>query len=183
MKRKFNEGQMLGHMFAIVAKAHDGQTDKAGKPYILHLIEVMKSIDPNDEELQCAALGHDLFEDTKVNATFLRKEGFPERVIKTIDKVTRKKGQSDEEYEDIVLSSIDSMLVKKGDLEHNSSITRLKGLRPKDIARTIHYHAFYTRIKEDLNYARAQNKIECSIRRWQENKQRRYCRAHSTDFL
>ena len=51
---------LLSEMIKLVVNAHDGQLDKAGKPYILHCLKVMHYLKTDDEQLQCIALGHDL---------------------------------------------------------------------------------------------------------------------------
>ena len=43
-------------------KKHDGQTDKSGKPYILHPIEVALSLYKESDKI--VALLHDVLEDT-----------------------------------------------------------------------------------------------------------------------
>jgi (p)ppGpp synthase/HD superfamily hydrolase len=47
-------------MLVLATNAHAGQTDKAGKPYILHCLKVMHYLKSEDEELMCIALGHDI---------------------------------------------------------------------------------------------------------------------------
>ena len=42
------------------------------------------------------------------------------------------------------------MRVKKADLQHNSDIRRLKGVRPKDITRIIKYHDMWLKIDAKL---------------------------------
>ena len=64
--------------------------------------------------------------------------------------LTKKKGQTDDEYLDVILSSVDCMRVKKADLQHNSDIRRLKGVRPKDITRIIKYHDMWLKIDAKL---------------------------------
>ena len=51
---------MLSNMLVLATNAHAGQTDKAGKPYILHCLKVMHYLKSEDEELMCIALGHDI---------------------------------------------------------------------------------------------------------------------------
>ncbi len=142
------KGEMLSAMLVICTNAHVGQFDKAGKPYILHPLKVMHYLKTEDEELQCIALGHDLFEDTKVSAQDLRDAGVSERVIKGIMCLTKMPGESPEEYQQKVMSNLDSIKVKKEDLRHNSDIRRLHGVTPKDILRIEKYHKFYLRICE-----------------------------------
>ena len=143
--------KQLSQMLVLATQRHDGQTDKGGKPYILHPLKVMHYLRSEDEELQCIALGHDLIEDTFGTAEiqivagkkFLEDRGFSIRVIEAIDVLTKRDGQTYEEYKTRVKSNIDAVIVKMADLRHNSDIRRLKGVTQKDIERIEKYHKFY----------------------------------------
>lgn len=141
------KGELLGKFIAYAANAHLGQFDKAGKPYILHVLAVLYGLKTEDEELQCIAVGHDLFEDTKTTVEDLVAIGATERVIKGILCLTKQNGESYDTYVNKVLSNTDAMLVKLSDLRHNSDITRLKGTTQKDIDRMGKYMVFYSKIK------------------------------------
>ena len=141
---------MIDKMIRLAVKGHAGQFDKGGNPYILHVLKVMDNLHSDDEELQCIAIGHDLIEDTKVTAKEMLRQGMSPRVVTAIEMLTKRKGQTDEEYLGLILSSIDCMRVKKADLQHNSDIRRLKGVRPKDITRIIKYHDMWLKIDAKL---------------------------------
>jgi (p)ppGpp synthase/HD superfamily hydrolase len=147
MTKKLKKGEMLGRMLVIATNAHAGQFDRGDAPYILHPLKVMHYLKSQDEELQCAALGHDVLEDTVVTEKDLREAGMSERVITTILAVTKRDGESYDEYKQRVFASTDAMKVKKADLRHNSDIRRLKGVTEKDIARAAKYHTFYLEIE------------------------------------
>lgn len=138
---------MLATMLSIAAKAHEGQFDKAGKPYMLHVLEVMRLVASEDEELNCIAVGHDLFEDTKVTAQQLLSYGFTQRVVSGIQAMTKTPGISYAQYKEQVKANPDSVIVKKADLRHNSCLTRLRGVTEKDLARTEKYIQFYNELK------------------------------------
>lgn len=143
---------MLSNMLVLATNAHDGQFDKAGKPYILHCLKVMHYLKSEDEELMCIALGHDLVEDTEVTYRVLYNDyGFSDRVIEGIRALTKQRGQTYDEYKEQVFANKDAMRVKMCDLRHNSDIRRLKGITEKDVARIAKYHQFYLEIKERLN--------------------------------
>lgn len=143
--------KQLSQMLVIATQRHDGQTDKGGKPYILHPLKVMHYLRSEDEELQCIALGHDLIEDTFGKSDieivrgkqFLLERGFSYRVVDAIDALTKRDGQTYEEYKQRVKSNKDAALVKMADLRHNSDIRRLKGVTQNDIERIEKYHKFY----------------------------------------
>lgn len=148
------KGEALGKMIDLAVERHAGQFDRSGKPYILHPIAVMMLLGADaDEELQCIAIGHDVIEDTSTTYAELRELGFSERIVEGIRRLTKVPGQSYEEYQEEVLGSVDSMLVKKADLRHNTDLTRLKGVRDKDIERNVKYMKFYYMIEQKLSGA------------------------------
>ena len=142
-EKVFKKGEQLNMMLVLAVNKHAGQFDKGGNPYILHPIAVMHLLDDADEEEQCIALGHDVVEDCGVTYAELREMGFTERVINGIRCLTKIAGESYEEYKAKVKSNKDSIKVKKADLKHNTRIERLKGVTPKDMARTERYFHFY----------------------------------------
>src|SRR5262249_48275135 len=75
----------------IAARAHEGQRDKEGLPYILHALRVMMSVE--GAEAQIVAVLHDVIEDTTVTADDLRGAGFGEEVIAAVLCVTHRKEQ------------------------------------------------------------------------------------------
>jgi (p)ppGpp synthase/HD superfamily hydrolase len=152
------KGEMLSKMLVLVTTRFDGIFDKSGQPYVLHLLKVMHYCKTDDEELQCIALGHDFVEDIFKNDptagyAFLRREGFTERVIQGIRRMTKIEGETEDAYIAKVSESIDSITVKLADLRHNSDIRRLKGLREKDFERMQKYHRMFlalTAAKEEF---------------------------------
>lgn len=144
------KGELLDKMIVLAVNRHAGQYDKAGKPYILHVLAVMYKLQTDDEELNCIALGHDLVEDTKTTFSELKEMGFTDRVISGIRNLTKYPGETSEEYLDRVKISLDSVRVKMCDLEHNSDIKRLKGLTEKDFERLKKYQWMYVSLKAEL---------------------------------
>ena len=57
---------MLEKALILAAKAHTGQVDKGGAPYILHPIRVMLACEGEKEKI--VALLHDTLEDTALTA-------------------------------------------------------------------------------------------------------------------
>lgn len=142
--------QMLNTAFKIAAIAHDGQFDKAGKPYLTHILRVYQNLNSNDEGLNCIAALHDTIEDTKLTYQELRDAGMTERVINGVRLLTKVPGQTADEYLEGILSSRDAMLVKKADLTDNMDIKRLKGVSDKDMARMNKYILMYHEIETKL---------------------------------
>lgn len=108
----------------IAYTAHAGQVDKAGAPYIFHPYRVAESMP--DEISTCAALLHDVVEDTDVTLDELRAE-FPEEVIRAIRLLTRSKGEEYFRYIERIKSSENAVArrVKLADLRDNCDLSRL----------------------------------------------------------
>src|SRR5215213_5352841 len=79
----------------LAARAHAGQRDKEGLPYILHALRVMMNVGPG---AQVVAVLHDTLEDTDLTEDDLRREGFSEEVIAAVKAVTRGKRERYSEY-------------------------------------------------------------------------------------
>jgi (p)ppGpp synthase/HD superfamily hydrolase len=128
----------------IAVEAHDGQKDKAGKPYILHPLKVMHYCKTDDEEIMAIAVLHDSVEDNKnITYRYLMEEGLSLRVIEGVAALTKLPGEDYESYKNKVKKNPDAIKVKMADLRHNSDIRRLKGITQKDIDRVVKYQQFY----------------------------------------
>ena len=137
-----NEQEQLAKAILIAADVHLNQFDKGGKPYILHPIHVMQGL-LFDSQLATIAVLHDVIEDSrgKVTIETLRQQGFSERVLTALDLLTHRRGEDYlTQYIQRVCTNYDAIRVKRKDLEHNSDITRLKGITSKDFARMEKYH-------------------------------------------
>ena len=142
------KGELLSIAIQIAVEAHAGQFDKGGVPYILHPLKVMHYTKSDDEEVMAIAVLHDAVEDNrKITYSYLRERGLTERIISGIMCLTKIPGESYEEYKLKVKSNPDSILVKKGDLRHNSDIRRLKGVSDKDIERIAKYQRFFLELE------------------------------------
>jgi (p)ppGpp synthase/HD superfamily hydrolase len=139
----------LGLAISIASKAFENKTDKSGTPYILHCLWVMNKVSNWGEEVMICAVLHDLVEDTdetsEINYTFskLTELGFSDKVVGILHLLTHNKETPYEEYIKAISVSKEATAIKLADLEHNSMITRLKGLRKKDIDRIEKYHRAY----------------------------------------
>jgi GTP diphosphokinase / guanosine-3',5'-bis(diphosphate) 3'-diphosphatase len=87
----------LEEAIKIATKAHKGQVDKAGKPYILHPLRVMLKMP--SIELMIIAVLHDGIEDSTLTCEDLRQKGFPETIISAVEALTK---SEDETYEDFI---------------------------------------------------------------------------------
>ena len=102
-------------------EAHQGQFDPCGMPYVFHPFHLAEQMD--DEASTCAALLHDVVEDTAVTLDDLASL-FPSEVVEAVRCLTH---GPDEDYETyltrIKLNPI-ALKVKRADLAHNMDETR-----------------------------------------------------------
>ncbi|MFN0104265.1 MAG: HD domain-containing protein [Bryobacteraceae bacterium] len=127
----------LERAIALAAAAHEGQVDKAGAPYILHVLRVMMRLESAEERM--AATLHDVVEDCGWTLDRLRAEGFPEDVVQGVDAVSRRETES---YEEFVLRAMANPIgrrVKMADLQDNSDTSRLREITEPDKARQEKY--------------------------------------------
>lgn len=136
----------LDAMIKLAVFAHKGQTDRAGLPYILHLLKVMditQSYFGYDEELLMIAVGHDLIEDTDVTAELLSEhQGFSDRVVAGIVALSKDESKTYDDYKLQVKQNTDAMKVKVADLTHNTDLSRLPKVTAADKTRTAKYIKF-----------------------------------------
>ena len=134
---------MLGAAIGLAVKCHHNQYDRGGKPYILHPMHLMSQL-MFDTELAIIAVLHDSVEDSGLTIDGLKQLGYSDRVCKAIDLLTHKDGDDYlSEYIANIATNYDALRVKRKDLEHNSDITRLKGVSMKDLERMRKYHTAF----------------------------------------
>ncbi|MDX2032896.1 MAG: HD domain-containing protein [Blastocatellia bacterium] len=122
----------------IAAGAHLGQRDKSGAPYLLHPLRMMLRMD--SEPAMIAAILHDVVEDSEWTIDQLRAEGFAEEVLRAVDCLTHREGESYETFVKRVKTDALARRVKLADLEDNMNLKRLSQVTPKDLARLEKYH-------------------------------------------
>ena len=101
------------------------------------------------KRLNAFALGHDLFKDTEVTYEEVFAQ-FGERVAEGILSMTKPKGVSYDTYINQVLNNKDAIIVKMADLEHNSDITRMKGVTDKRSSTNSKYWKTYAKLRSSL---------------------------------
>jgi (p)ppGpp synthase/HD superfamily hydrolase len=107
----------------LATKAHHGQVDKGGNPYILHPLRVMLSM-PTIAGKMVGVL-HDVVEDTPITIEDLREEGFSEEVTTAVYLLTKKAHLT--KWENILRVTGNKLAVdvKVADLEDNMNLDRL----------------------------------------------------------
>ena len=106
----------------IAYAAHHGQVDKGGLPYIFHPYHLAEQMD--DEVSCCAALLHDVVEDTDVTMEELARE-FPQEVIDVLKLLTHAEGVDYFDYVRAIKANPIAVKVKLADLAHNGDPRRI----------------------------------------------------------
>lgn len=104
--------------------AHHGQVDYNGIPYIFHPVHLAEAM--NEEISCCAALLHDVVEDTDVTMEELCRE-FPPEVTEVVALLTHDDGSDYFTYVRRIKAHPIAKKVKLADLAHNSDQTRCVG--------------------------------------------------------
>jgi hypothetical protein len=140
---------MLDKAILIAAKAHEGQVDKGGEPYILHPLRVMFSR-KTEIEMICAVL-HDVVEDTDISLDYLRNQGFSEEVLSALDALTRREGETYDKYIGRIIKNKIASHVKMCDLCDNMDLSRIKSPSDADHERVKKYRKAEDRIFDALD--------------------------------
>ena len=108
----------LERALEIATAAHDGQKDKAGRPYIEHLQRVAEAVDTLDEKI--VAYLHDVIEKAPgCTRAGLEAEGFSPAVTSAVDALTRRDGEDDDMFVRRAGANRLARPVKRADLEDN----------------------------------------------------------------
>ena len=112
----------------IAYDAHQGQVDKGGLPYIFHPYHLAEHMD--DEISCCAALLHDVVEDTAVTMEDLAAQ-FPEEVINVLKLLTHREDVPYFDYVRSIKANPIAVKIKLADIAHNSDQSRCPNLTPE----------------------------------------------------
>ncbi|MER5932322.1 HD domain-containing protein [Streptomyces sp. NPDC002054] len=117
----------LPEVEALARAAHEGQTDKAGRPYAEHLAAVAEGVRARggSPEQQAVAWLHDAIEDEALPFAWLESADLPPSVKEMVLAVTKHPGESPEDYTARILATPGALLVKEADLAHNADPARL----------------------------------------------------------
>lgn len=137
--------QLLERALEIAIDAHRKQTDRAGRPYILHVLWV-GSRGRCDEEAIVGLL-HDVVEDSAWTLEDLGHEGFGERVIEALRLITKQEGEDYEDYLERVAANPLARRVKSYDLEHNLDRSRIPKPSERDHERWEKYERALARLR------------------------------------
>lgn len=145
----------LEQAIEIATRAHAGQVDKAGQPYVLHPLRVMLTVHTVHERM--AAVLHDVVEDTAVTLADLHDSGFPPEVTAAVDVLTKRTGETRLAAAHRAVGDPIARVVKLADVKDNMDLSRIASPTEKDFARLKEYeqvrrvllHGSDQRIKHD----------------------------------
>ncbi|MBB4566837.1 HD domain-containing protein [Rhizobium leucaenae] len=108
----------LDHAIEVASKAHAGQTDKLGNPYIQHCRRVAFAVSGQDRKI--VAYLHDVVEKGPgwtINR--LNQEGFSPAVLAAVDALTKRPDEDENAFVRRAIATPIARPVKKADLEDN----------------------------------------------------------------
>ena len=138
---------LLEKAITIAVGAHRGQRDKFGAPYILHSLRVMHRVQTETEKT--VAVLHDVVEDTPWTFDRLKAEGFPDDILSALDCVTRREGETYDEFVKRSATNTIARRVKLADLEDNMDLRRIPEVTPKDLERLTRYRKAWALLQGD----------------------------------
>lgn len=122
--------------YELAKKAHAGQVDKAGNDYIDHPCAVAAMVSSDTDK--AVAYLHDVVEDTDFTLRDLSNL-FPSKIVSAIDAITKRKGESYDDYLLRVSQNSIAKRVKVADMKHNSLVSRFSNPTEADYKRANRY--------------------------------------------
>jgi (p)ppGpp synthase/HD superfamily hydrolase len=144
---------LLETAIRLAAKVHKGQTDRFGKPYILHVMRVMMRGHDQDEQMLGAL--HDVLERSDLTVEELEKKGFTPRLLKALQHITRDPEETYEQYIDRVVQDNLAIRVKLHDLADKMDLLHVEQLNPADLKRYNKQLLAYHRMKRMVEEAKS----------------------------
>lgn len=114
----------------LACAVHEGQQDKAGRPYTEHLAAVADGVAArggSDAQIAAAWL-HDAVEDGVLSEQQLTDLPVPQATRDIVMAVSKRPGETPEDYAARILATPGALLVKLADMAHNADPDRLAAL-------------------------------------------------------
>ena len=136
----------LHQAIELAYQLHCGQRDKAGNPYLFHLIYV--ALQQDNEVAKIAALLHDSVEDGLITLKEIQNQ-FGGEIGTVVSLLTRSKEETYAEYIDRIAVSRNkaAISVKLADLEHNMQTDRFPEMSEKYISLQERYKKAHIKLK------------------------------------
>jgi len=131
----------LERAIEIAVKAHAKQKRRDGSPHVLHSMRIMLKAWETSENAAIVAILHDI-DDTSVNISELKRDGFNDEVIQALELLTKKDVYSYQNLSAIKANEI-AKQVKMLEIADNLSLTELATEDQKDIDRINKYKRTY----------------------------------------
>ena len=122
---------------ALAERAHAGQTDKAGRPYVEHPMRVAGRLET--PEAQVVGWLHDTVEDTDVTLRDIEAAFGPDTAA-AVDAISRREGENWHDYLARVKANPTATRVKISDLIDNSNLSRIPVVTLRDVQRQGRYN-------------------------------------------
>lgn len=133
--------------FTIAKQSFKEKKDKAGKPYINHLLRVADKF-KDDPKLYVISLLHDLLEDCPEWNTKSLNCIFSDEIVEAVELLTKDKDLDYYEYIDLISKNEMAKAVKISDLEDNLDVKRLDSIGEADLHRINKYLTAYKKLKK-----------------------------------
>lgn len=158
MKDCVYTGDQWDKAYILAKKAHAGQVDKGGQPYFRHPLRVAQSF--HDPKLRAAALLHDVLEDSEMTVKSLLDAGIDVEIVEIVKILTRRSGESYDQYINRVALNAKATLIKLADLDHNMDLGRLPEPTEDDYRRLDKYRraqVFLRAVQRQRGYPHQKN--------------------------
>jgi (p)ppGpp synthase/HD superfamily hydrolase len=140
-----NSEHLFDKAMRLAVHAHAGHVDRAGKPYLLHVLQVVGGCGDDLMASTVAAL-HDVVEDSALTLRDLKEQGFPQAVVDAVDALTRREGEAYEDCIERVSKNVLATKVKRSDLLSNLDVRRLTQVTTADTSRLERYRKAWERL-------------------------------------
>lgn len=155
--------------------AHCTFKDKGETPYVFHPFHLAEQMETEEET--CAALLHDVVEDTNMGFADLEAEGFPKSVVDALRLLTHDEKTDYMDYVKALSGNRIAARVKLADLRHNSTAGRLPFIGDKERERMGKYleaQAILTGGEYDLEELTLSLRYRIPLSDRQDIRERRY---------
>lgn len=124
---------LLERCLRLATKVHQGQVDRFGHPFILHVLRVVTRARNKDERILAAI--HDVLERSEHTIEELREKGIPDHVLTALTHITRVPEEDYDGYIDRVSKDRLATLVKVIDLSDKMDLRDVGQLSVADLKR------------------------------------------------